>query len=202
MPDAEDSAEVAAFLRAHPPFDALDDAELAALAAAAEPEEYPAGAVILAEGGTPPAHVRVVRRGGVEIVHGGRVLDLLGPGELFGHAAMLSGLPVGFTAVARGDTACLRLPAAAVRPILGRPSGLRYVTRSLLVLAAPAAGGGTRPGAAAGARAAARAALHGHAGPADPRGRSADDRLRGERGRCAAARRRRRHPHRPRPARA
>jgi CBS domain-containing protein len=130
----------AAFLRAHPPFDALDDAELAALAAAAEPESYPDGAAILVEGGGPPAHVRVVRHGGVELVHGGRVLDLLGPGDLFGHAAMLSGLPVGFTAVARGAVGCLRLPAAAVRPVLGRPSGLRYVTRSLLVTTGLAVG--------------------------------------------------------------
>ncbi|MBN9102012.1 MULTISPECIES: putative nucleotidyltransferase substrate binding domain-containing protein [unclassified Pseudonocardia] len=121
-----------AFLRAHPPFDALDDAELAALAAVAEPEEYRSGATVLAPGERPPEHVRIVEGGLVELVLGSRVLDLLGPGELFGHAAMLAGLPLGFTAVARGATRCLRLPADAVRPLLGRPEGLRYVARSLL----------------------------------------------------------------------
>ncbi|GAA3226526.1 DUF294 nucleotidyltransferase-like domain-containing protein [Pseudonocardia petroleophila] len=123
---------VGAFLGAHPPFDALDEDELAALAAVAEPEEHRSGTTILAEGLGPPAYVRVVQTGAVEIVHGGRVLDLLGPGELFGHAAMLSGLPLGFSAVARGATTCLRLPAESVRALLGRPSGLRYVARSLL----------------------------------------------------------------------
>jgi CBS domain-containing protein len=124
--------DVAEFLRVHPPFDALDEWELAKVAAAAEPEEHRAGATILARGDGPPAHVRVVRTGGVEIVHDGRVLDLLGHGEMFGHAAMLAGLPLGFTAVARGATTCLRLPADAVRPVLGGPAGLRYVARSLL----------------------------------------------------------------------
>ncbi|MCX6466950.1 MAG: DUF294 nucleotidyltransferase-like domain-containing protein [Pseudonocardiales bacterium] len=126
------TGDAAEFLGAHPPFDALDPDELAALAAVAEPEEHRSGTTILAEGLGPPAHVRMVRAGAVELVHGGRVLDLLGPGELFGHAAMLAGLPLGFSAVARGATTCLRLPADAVRDLLGRPAGLRYVARSLL----------------------------------------------------------------------
>ena len=71
----------------------------------------------------------------------GRVLDLLGPGELFGHASMLSGLPLGFAAVAVGTTTCLRLPADAVRPVLGMPAGLRYVARSLLSSALPGPAG-------------------------------------------------------------
>lgn len=120
------------FLRGVPAFDGLTPEELADVAALAEPEDHPGGATILAKGDGPPEHVRVVRTGGVEVVHDGRVLDLLGPGELFGHAAMLAGLPLGFTAVARGATRCLRLPADTVRPLLGRPPGLRYVTRSLL----------------------------------------------------------------------
>ncbi len=123
---------VSEFLRAHPPFDALGDDELAALAAVAEPEQHVSGAVVLAPGEGPPEHVRIVVGGLVELVLGSRVLDLLGPGELFGHAAMLAGLPLGFTAVAHGATRCLRLPADAVRPLLGRPEGLRYVARSLL----------------------------------------------------------------------
>jgi len=140
-------SRVADFLRAHPPFGALDDDELAALAAVAEPEDHASGATVLAPGEGPPAHVRMVVGGAVELVLGSRVLDLLGPGELFGHAAMLAGLPLGFTAVARGATRCLRLPADAVRPLLGRPEGLRYVARSLLAptLLAPAPDAGPDP---------------------------------------------------------
>ena len=83
----------------------------------------------------------MVRSGAVEIVHDGRVLDLLGPGELFGHASMLSGLPTGFAAVAGEDTLCYRIREGVARPLLARPAGLRYVARSLLA----AADGDTAP---------------------------------------------------------
>jgi CBS domain-containing protein len=59
------------------------------------------------------------------------VLDLLGPGELFGHASMLSGLPTGFEARAGEDTLCYRIPAQVVRPLLARPDVLRFVARSI-----------------------------------------------------------------------
>ena len=41
--------DVAGFLRAHPPFEALEAGELDALAGVAEPEEHPAGATILTD---------------------------------------------------------------------------------------------------------------------------------------------------------
>ena len=60
------------------------------------------------------------------------MLDLLGVGELFGQASMLSGLPAGFTARAEQDTVCYRIPADVARGPLGRPEALQFVTRSLL----------------------------------------------------------------------
>jgi CBS domain-containing protein len=125
-------ADVADFLRAHPPFDALGEDDVELVAAAAEVEFHAAGTTIIAQGGEPVEHLRVVRSGAVEIVHDGRVLDLLGPGELFGHASMLSGLPAGFAARAHEDTLCYRVPADAARGPLGRPQALEFVTRSLL----------------------------------------------------------------------
>ena len=52
----------------------------------------------------------MVRSGSVEVIHDGRVLDLLGPGELFGQASMISGLPTAFEARAAEDTVCYRIP--------------------------------------------------------------------------------------------
>jgi len=126
--------EVARFLHEYPPFDALDSGELERVAAAAEPEFHPAGATIFQQGAEPVEHLRVVRTGAVEIAHDGHVLDLLGEGELFGHASMLSGLPTGFEARAAEDTACYRIPASVAQECLARPAGLRYVARSLLEL--------------------------------------------------------------------
>jgi CBS domain-containing protein len=129
---APTAAEAADFLRHYPPFDALDDADIERIAAAAEVEVHRAGTTIFSQGAEPVGHLRVVRSGAVELVLDGRVLDLLGVGELFGHASMLSGLPTGFTARADGDTVCYRVPADVARRLLGRPEALQFVTRSLL----------------------------------------------------------------------
>ena len=132
--------DAARFLREFPPFDALDPGELERVAEAAEEEFHPAGATIFRQGAEPVEHLRVVRTGAVEIVLDGRVLDLLGEGELFGHASMLSGLPTGFEARAGENTACYRIPASVAQESLARPAGLRFVARSLLELWTEAAG--------------------------------------------------------------
>jgi CBS domain-containing protein len=125
--------EIARFLREHPPFDALDPRDVARVATAAELEEHPAGATIFSQGADPPEHLRIVRSGSVEIVSKGRVLDLIGPGEMFGHASMLSGLPTGFEARAAQPTTCYRVGMELAQEVLAVPEGLRYVARSLLV---------------------------------------------------------------------
>jgi CBS domain-containing protein len=124
--------EVTRFLRAHPPFDALPVRDVERVAAVVEVEYFRAGTAIFNQGAEPVEHLRVVRSGAVEIVHNGRVLDLLGDGDLFGHASMLSGLPPGFQARAAEDTLCYRIDEAVARELLAAPAGLRYVARSLL----------------------------------------------------------------------
>src|SRR5207237_4246157 len=124
--------EVLGFLRKHPPFDALAPDATERVARALEVEFHRAGETIFSQGADPVAHLRVVRSGAVEIIHDGRVLDLLGEGELFGHASMLSGLPTGFEARAAEDTLCYRLAADAAHELLAAPAGLRFVARSLL----------------------------------------------------------------------
>ncbi len=139
-----DVGEAVRFLRSHPPFDALALATVERVAGTAELEHYGAGETIFSEGSGPVEHLRVVRSGAVEILHQGRVLDLLGEGELFGHASMLSGLPTGFEARAAEDTVCYRIEAAVAHEPLGEPAGLRFVTRSLLE--SPVEVGGARVG--------------------------------------------------------
>jgi CBS domain-containing protein len=124
--------EVTRFLRAHPPFDGIDPATVERVAATAEVEFHRAGTTIFSQGAGPVEHLRVIRTGAVELVHDGRVLDLLGEGELFGHASMLSGLPTGFEARAAEDTLCYRIDEDLAKELLAAPAGLRYVTRSLL----------------------------------------------------------------------
>jgi CBS domain-containing protein len=124
--------DIAGFLAAHPPFDAAGADELARVADVTEAEEFPAGKTLFSEGTGPVRYLRVVRAGAVEIIHDGQVLDLLGPGELFGHASMLSGLPTGFEARAAEDTLCYRIPADVIGPLLARPDFLRFIARSIV----------------------------------------------------------------------
>ncbi|MGZ4169293.1 MAG: putative nucleotidyltransferase substrate binding domain-containing protein [Solirubrobacteraceae bacterium] len=90
------------------------------MAAHAAIEFHLRGAVILAEGGGPVTFLRVIHSGAVDITHEGRLLDLLGPGDAFGHAPMLAGLPPGFEARAAEDTLCYRIPGEVARPLLDR----------------------------------------------------------------------------------
>ena len=124
--------DIAGFLAAHPPFDAVGADELARVAGVTETEEFPAGKTIFSQGTGPVGYLRVVGSGAVEIIHDGQVLDLLGPGELFGHASMLSGLPTGFEARAAEDTLCYRIPADVIGPLLARPDFLRFIARSIV----------------------------------------------------------------------
>jgi CBS domain-containing protein len=124
--------DIADFLGSHPPFDAVEADDLAGVAAVTETEVFPRGKTIFSQGAGPVEYLWVVRSGSVEIIHDGRVLDLLGPGELFGHASMISGLPTGFEARAAEDTVCYRIPADVMRPLLARADVLRFVARSIV----------------------------------------------------------------------
>jgi CBS domain-containing protein len=124
--------DIVEFLLRCPPFDASDPAAVERLAESVEVEFHPAGTTIFPKGAEGIEFLRVIRAGAVEVVDDGRVLDLMGPGELFGHASVLSGLPTGFATRAAEDTLTYRIPADAASEILAQPQGLRYLTRSML----------------------------------------------------------------------
>ena len=60
---------------------------------------------------------------------GGKPVDLLGEGEMFGHPSVLSGLPTRFEVRAREDTLAYSLPAEDVAPLLAGHSSLRFLAR-------------------------------------------------------------------------
>jgi CBS domain-containing protein len=80
----------------------------------------------------PVGHLRVIRSGAVELTTRGRVLDVLGEGEVFGHGSLLSGLPPAFSARAVQDTTCYRIAGEPARALLSAPAGVTFVARSLL----------------------------------------------------------------------
>jgi CBS domain-containing protein len=129
--------DVAEFPKAHEPFSGLAAAHLDRLAERAKVEFFTAGSIIFKQGQPPPDEIRVIRRGTVELVDEGRVLDVLEDGEMFGQAWMFSGLPTGWEARTCEDTLCYAFAAADVVPLLRGPEGLRFVARSLLMSPRP-----------------------------------------------------------------
>src|SRR4249919_2802497 len=124
--------DIAEFLGGRDPFTGLDEEALNALAARTEVEFFPAGTTIIPQGRLSQGRIRVVRRGAVELLDKGTPVDLLGEGEMIGHPSVLSGLPARLEVRAKEDTLAYSLAADDVIPLLGQPSSLRFLTRSLL----------------------------------------------------------------------
>ena len=123
--------EIAAFLGRSPPFDALAADELAAVADTVEVRQYAAGENVLVEDAQPAQHLFFIREGSVELVHEEEVVDILEPGESFGHPSLLTGLAPAFTVRAHEDTTCYLIPREEAIRVLGRPEGAGYVAATL-----------------------------------------------------------------------
>src|SRR6476660_4748294 len=118
--------DIAGFLAAFPPFDGLDDGQLDRIASATQVEFFPAGTTILERAGEPAASLYVVRKGSVEILDDGRLLDLIGEGETFGELSLVSGQgPVASVRTAE-DTLCYLIPRALAQELLQGAGGARF----------------------------------------------------------------------------
>jgi CBS domain-containing protein len=123
--------EIDTFLAAHPPFDALTPEELAPVAAAVETRSYRVGEDALVEDGPPSSYLFVVRRGSMELLHAHEVIDVLEPGECFGHPSLLTGMAPAFTVRAHEDSVCCLVPREQALDVLGRRSGAGFVAATL-----------------------------------------------------------------------
>jgi CBS domain-containing protein len=126
-----DTAALADFLGRFAPFDGVEPAELRAIAAVAEERGYTPGETLLLEDGTPSEHLFVVREGSVELVHQGEVVEVLEPGESFGHPSLLSGLAPAFTVRARERAVCVLVPREAALAVFTGSAGVGYLAASL-----------------------------------------------------------------------
>jgi CBS domain-containing protein len=131
MAEPATTLEVAAFLAMHPPFDGLDPMEVEQIAASVALREYRTGDVALVEDGKPSDAFYVIRNGSMELVHEEEVIDILEPGEGFGHPSLLTGLAPSFTVRAHEDSSCYIVPGAVALSVFGRPAGAGFVARTL-----------------------------------------------------------------------
>ena len=111
-----------AFLRQHHPFSELADADLEQVRRSLEVVHLAEGEAILEEGGEPADAAGVIRKGALELVAGGVVVDLLEPGEVFGLTSVMTELAPTMTVRAVEDTLCYLIPAPVARAVLASPA--------------------------------------------------------------------------------
>jgi len=115
------------WMRTSPLFHPFDDAQRIELAAKFEFLEIDAGTVLLGAGAHPDG-LYIVLAGQFTVVRNQAVLAQLGPGNLIGETALLSGGPFHSDVVARGKGLALCLPAAVFHEvIMTHPHVLEYI---------------------------------------------------------------------------
>ncbi|HEU0194946.1 MAG TPA: DUF294 nucleotidyltransferase-like domain-containing protein, partial [Gaiellales bacterium] len=124
-------AETTAEPRRFPPLAELPEDEYAKVLAESATRTFAEGEMILHEDGVRSDHLYVICSGSIELVHEGELIDVLEPGEAFGHPSLLSGLAPAFDVRARMESTCLLIPGDAARRVLAGPAGISFVASSL-----------------------------------------------------------------------
>ncbi|MCU4653046.1 DUF294 nucleotidyltransferase-like domain-containing protein [Roseibacterium sp. SDUM158016] len=125
------SLDIAATLAGTHPYDALPDADRAALAAQVDLQEIDAGATLYRVG-DPQTHLYLILEGRIDITdEGGEVLSILGPRNSFGERGLMKDGTAVVTATAAEDSRLLRIPAAAFHALLrDHPRVMRFFDRT------------------------------------------------------------------------
>jgi CBS domain-containing protein len=119
------------FLALHPPFDGIGPEQLNALVAEVEVRSQAPGELVLVEDGLPATGLWVLLTGSMDLLHEGEVIQVLEPGECFGHPSLLTGMAPAFTVRAREACTCALFGAEAGRRALGTQAGSAYVARTM-----------------------------------------------------------------------
>lgn len=112
------------FLGTQPPFDALSADDLRRLARQVKVSYVPAGTSVVEADGDVLDHMWIVRSGQFGVYDRGRVVDVLGTGDVFGHVSVLSGLRPALRVSAMEDSLCYQLPDP--RTVLEHPELLQF----------------------------------------------------------------------------
>ena len=119
------------FLSSYPPFDGLDPELLSKLSSEATEHRFRTGEDVLVEDGVPAAGLWVIVTGSMGLVHEGEVIQVLEPGECFGHPSLLTGMAPAFTVRAREPSTCALFGAAAGRRVFATEAGAAYIAQTM-----------------------------------------------------------------------
>jgi CBS domain-containing protein len=119
------------FLAQQPPFDAVAPEVRRELVAQAREITFDTGETVLVEDGPPTPGLYVILTGSMDLVHDGEAVQVLEPGECFGHPSLLTGMAPLFTVRAREPSLCALIAADPARRALATAAGARYVATTM-----------------------------------------------------------------------
>jgi CBS domain-containing protein len=123
-----DAEAIHEFLAQHEPFAGLARDQLQALSESARLATYDVGDLALIEDGQPATALSIIHSGAMELLHEGEVIDVLEPGESFGHTSLLTGMSPTFSVRAHERSICILLGLSDALTALGTPSGVRWIS--------------------------------------------------------------------------
>lgn len=104
-------------LRGVPLFAQLTQRQLGRVRQAMSEYVYPAGKAMVVEGTTGQV-LFVIVEGRAKVVRGGRTINRMGPGEVFGEIAVVDGRPRSASVIAETPTTCLLLHRSDLRRLI------------------------------------------------------------------------------------
>jgi CBS domain-containing protein len=106
-----------AYVRSVQPFHALPQALFDEVARELDIAVYPAGTRLVQAGGQPLDHLYVIRKGAVRLERGGRTIQVLEEGEIFGYTSLITHAAT-LDVVAEGDLLAYRVPGPVFTRLL------------------------------------------------------------------------------------
>ncbi len=119
------------FLRATPPFDHLDPAELERVAQQLKIVRYPAETRILEQGGEPSHFLYLIREGAVRLERDGRTVLVMEEGEMFGFPSMLGRTAPVMDVVTEEPTLVYQIHESLFRELLQNSAFAAYFLEGL-----------------------------------------------------------------------
>ncbi len=137
---------VADFLKRHPPFDSLDEAERLTLASHGRVKMHERGEALFRQGGEPGGYILVIQQGTVRLVNeagdGEHLHDILGAGDLLGIGPFLGRDTYQYTARAATDVVLYCLRSEDFEQVMAtHPDVARYLKATASVRAGDAVSG-------------------------------------------------------------
>ncbi|MDQ3459632.1 MAG: DUF294 nucleotidyltransferase-like domain-containing protein [Deinococcota bacterium] len=118
------------YIRALPPFDRLGAAEFRLIETSLETTYVAPNTRILERGGKSSSYLYLIRKGSVQLLKAGQVVQVLEEGEMFGYSSILTG-EVPLDVVAAEDLLVYRLPAKLFHRLKAHPAFADFFMKGL-----------------------------------------------------------------------